>query len=221
MIDWVIDALGDSRISAGAVVVGHGGEQLQSHVGRLTNNSLDWNFVEQHEQLGTGHAASLALASLPLGDDDLVLILPGDTPLLRASSITTLLDHHLATPAVLSVLSAVVASPTGYGRMVHDSYGNLAGIVEERDATPEQREIHEINTGIMVGTASALRSALERVGRRNAQGEFYLTDVIGILVAQGMVVRAESLGDPREAQGVNDPEQLASCEAALAERGLE
>ncbi len=220
MIDWVTDALRDDRITAGVVVVGHGGEKVIEHLAYLHEGHTAWGFVTQAEQLGTGHAALLAIESLGHPSAGDALILPGDTPLLRSTSIARLLDEHTKSGAALSVLSAVVDEPTGYGRILRDESDHVRGIVEERDASPAQRGIREINTGIMVGSILALDRALERVGRTNAQGEYYLTDVIGILVNDGRLVRAVKVLDPLEAKGVNDPEQLASCEKALAERGV-
>jgi len=218
MIDWVLNALVDERITSGVVVIGHGGEEIRSHLESTLSNSAKWRFVIQDQQLGTGHATSVALEGVSDLDPESILVLPGDTPLLRSSSISEFLDGHFSNGASLSVLSAVVDAPTGYGRIVHDSKGDFVGIVEERDASDEQRTISEINTGIMVGSALALQSALQRVGRGNAQGEFYLTDVVGILVADGEKVRAEILADSTEAQGVNDPDQLAFCEMVLNQR---
>ena len=218
LIDWVISALSDKRITTGVVVVGHGGTQLTHHLEYLSGTAVEWHFVTQAEQLGTGHATTVALEALTREGSEMVLIVPGDTPLLRATSITKFINQHLATGAALSVMSAVVENPTGYGRIIRDEDDNVASIVEERDATDSERAIHEINTGIMIGSLPALESALHRVGRGNAQGEYYLTDVVGILVASGALVRADCLIDFTEAQGVNDPEQLAYCESVLAER---
>lgn len=218
MIDWVVAALSDERIATGVIVLGHGGAQLKAHLAYLQASPVEWHFVTQGEQLGTGHATSVALSEVAREKSELVLIVPGDTPLLRSTSITNFVDQHLSSGAVLSVMSALVDNPTGYGRIIRDEQDHVARIVEERDATNLERAIHEINTGIMIGSRSALESALNRVGRSNAQGEYYLTDVVGILVGEGNQVRADCLADPTEAQGVNDPAQLAYCESMLNQR---
>jgi bifunctional UDP-N-acetylglucosamine pyrophosphorylase/glucosamine-1-phosphate N-acetyltransferase len=162
--------------------------------------------------------------ALPTIDDELgnsdgdVLILPGDTPLLRPGTVARLLSEHRESQAALTVLTAVVEDPSGYGRIVHAKNGGVARIVEERDATPDERRINEINTSIMVVRASLLGPALRRVGRQNAQHEYYLTDLIAVLHEAGHVTQSLVLEDPSEAAGVNDLVQLARAEAVLRGR---
>lgn len=220
MIDRVLDALVDERIDEVIVVVGHGGELVRRQVEARTPSGVPVTFVLQNEQLGTGHAAYLAIETMS-SLEGAVLILPGDTPLLRASSVSRLLDQHFAGPEALSVLSAIVDDATGYGRIVRNDVGSLERIVEEKDASDAERAIREFNTGIMIGSAGPMKSALKRIGRGNAQGEYYLTDVIALLVGDQLPVQAVVLEDSREAQGVNDPAQLAYCEKVLAERSLQ
>jgi bifunctional UDP-N-acetylglucosamine pyrophosphorylase/glucosamine-1-phosphate N-acetyltransferase len=178
-------------------------------------------FVEQYEQLGTGHAVSVALPTIEdesAGADGDVLILPGDTPLLRASTVGSLLDQHRQSQAALTVLTAFVQDPSGYGRIVRDKDGSVARIIEERDATSSERAITEINTSIMVVRKSLLGPALRRVDRQNAQNQYYLTDLIAVLHDTGHVTQAVLLEDSTEAQGVNDRLQLAEAEAVLRTR---
>jgi bifunctional UDP-N-acetylglucosamine pyrophosphorylase / glucosamine-1-phosphate N-acetyltransferase len=171
--------------------------------------------------VGTGHAVSVALPTI---DDELgtsdgdVLILAGDTPLLRPSTVARLLEVHRESQAALTVLTAEVEDPSGYGRIVHAKDGSIARIVEERDADGDERLITEINTSIMVVRASLLGPALRRVGRQNAKHEYYLTDLIAVLHETGHATQALLLEDSSEAAGVNDLVQLAGAEAALRQR---
>lgn len=221
MVLYVLDAAVQEDVRATVVVVGHGARWVEKSLTERARADVHLTFVEQAEQLGTGHAVSVAM---PTVDDELgasdgdVLILPGDTPLLRPGTITNLLEQHRQSQAALTVLSAVVEDPTGYGRIVHAKDGSVSRIVEERDATPEIRQINEINTSIMVVRESLLGPALRRVGRQNVQNEYYLTDVIGVLHDAGHVTQSLLLDDPSEATGVNDRSQLAKAEAVLRHR---
>ena len=186
------------------VVYGHGGAQVQA---ALSHEELDW--VLQAEQLGTGHAVMQALPMIP--DDDLVLILYGDVPLVGAHTLRTLVAS--ADGAALALATAVVPDSTGFGRILRDSEGRLAGIVEERDATPAQRAIREVNTGLMAARARHLRTWLAAVSNDNAQGEYYLTDILEAAVAGvGGAIPVE-VSDLTEIHGVNDKVQLAEVEA--------
>ena len=221
MVQYVLDAAAQDEVRAAVVVVGHGANQVEKVLGELAPAGLRLTFVEQREQLGTGHAVSVALHTVAeeMGDrDGDVLIVPGDTPLLRPGTVGTLLARHRDSLAAATVLSAIVEDPTGYGRIVREKDGSVARIVEERDATDVERLGHEVNTAIMVVRASVLGPALRRVGRQNAQQEYYLTDVIAELHDAGHVTAAMTLDDPREAAGVNDRAQLAAAEAVLRAR---
>jgi bifunctional UDP-N-acetylglucosamine pyrophosphorylase/glucosamine-1-phosphate N-acetyltransferase len=221
MVLYVLDAAAHERARATVVVVGHGATWVEKALTDRARADVHLTFVEQAEQLGTGHAVSVALPTIDdaIGvDDGDVLILPGDTPLLRASTVTLLLAQHRQSQAALTVLTAYVDDPTGYGRIVRAKDATVECIVEQRDATSEQRSIHEINTSIMVVRASLLGPALRRVDRQNAQNEYYLTDLVGVLHGAGHVTNAVVLEDPAEASGVNDRLQLAGAEAALRAR---
>jgi bifunctional UDP-N-acetylglucosamine pyrophosphorylase / glucosamine-1-phosphate N-acetyltransferase len=220
MILYVLDAAAHEQVRAMVVVVGHGATWVEKALTERARTDLRLTFVEQAEQLGTGHAVSVALPTVSdeMGTNDGdVLIMPGDTPLLRPGTIGELLAHHVESQAALTILSAHVADPTGYGRVVRAKDGSVARIVEERDATPEERSIHEVNTAIMVVRESLLGPALRRVGRHNAQNEYYLTDLVAELHDAGHVTRAVVV-DADEAAGVNDRAQLAAAERILRER---
>lgn len=221
MVTHVLDAASHDDVAATVVVVGHGATWVEKTLTERATAASTLRFVEQTEQLGTGHAVSVALPAIEdvLGDDDgHVLILPGDTPLLRAATIRQLVEEHVASNAALTVLTAKVDNPSGYGRIVHGKDGKIARIVEERDASGEERTIHEINTSIMVVRRSVLGPGLRLVGRANAQNEYYLTDLIAVLYDAGHETRAYALDDPSEAAGVNDRAQLAAAETVLRQR---
>lgn len=221
MVLYVLDAAAQEDVRATVVVVGHGATWVEKALTERARADVKLMFVEQSEQLGTGHAVSVALPTI---DDELgasdgdVLILPGDTPLLRPSTVARLLDVHRESQAALTVLTAEVEDPSGYGRIVHAKNGGIAKIVEERDASVDERLITEINTSIMVVRASLLGPALRRVGRANAKHEYYLTDLIAVLHEAGHVTQALLLEDSSEAAGVNDLVQLAGAESVLRGR---
>ena len=190
------------------VVIGHGRDEVAATLPESVTP------VVQDDQRGTGHATRLALEAAP-DVDGTVLVLYADMPLLTIETLTRLLDAH-AGPA--TVLTAEYADPTGYGRIVRDLGGHVTAIVEERDATPGQRTIPEINTGVYVFEAATLRAELAKLSDNNVQGEEYLTDVIGQLVGRGEPVATVTAQDPAETVGVNDRAQLAAAGTALNQR---
>jgi bifunctional UDP-N-acetylglucosamine pyrophosphorylase / glucosamine-1-phosphate N-acetyltransferase len=224
MILYVLDALPSEDLAATIVVVGHGAEQVERVLSQQAPATLPVRFAQQHKLRGTGHAVMVALSSLadenlyPEGD---VLILPGDAPLLRQSTIHSLLRAHQASSAALTILTAVVPDPTGYGRIVRGSNSSVEAVVEERDASPKERLICEINTAVMVAKKSLLTNALQKIDCQNDQHQYYLTDVVAVLAAAGHLVQAVTLSDPSEAQGVNDPHQLATAASVLKARTTE
>ena len=203
LLSYVIKAangLGAARVH---VVYGHGGGIVRE---AMTAADVEW--VEQCEQLGTGHAVVSAMAAIP--DDATVLVLYGDVPLVNHTTL-----HETATLAAgsgIALITAVVDDPSGYGRIVRDPEGHVRGIVEEGDADDEQRGIAEINTGILAARAGKLREWLRRIGRDNAQGEYYLTDVVALAVEEGLSVRTIPPETIEEVLGVNDRIQLAALE---------
>jgi bifunctional UDP-N-acetylglucosamine pyrophosphorylase/glucosamine-1-phosphate N-acetyltransferase len=193
-----VDSLNPERIR---VVVGAGEAQVRSV---LADRNCE--FVAQTERLGTGHAAAQALPGMD--PDARVLILPGDMPLVRAETLEAL----LAVQADLAVLSFIAEDPTGYGRILRDSDGLVRAIREERDASDQEREVQEVNSGVMAARAADLMAWLQAIDRDNAQGEYYLTDCIGIAADRGQVVRAAVASHPEELLGANDRRQLAELE---------
>ena len=197
------------------VVVGRGAELVRAAVG----TDGDATFVEQAERLGTGHAVLQARA-VCADDSGVILVLPGDMPLLSEATLRRLVLHHRETKAAVTLLTAELADPTGYGRVVRD-HGRPVAIVEHRDATPAERAIREIGTSGYCFDSRCLWPALDRVAPRNQQGEYYLTDVVGILKKGGQVVEAVMTEDPREGLGVNDKKQLAELAAVMRRRILD
>ncbi len=221
MVMYLLDAAAQDEVRATIVVVGQGATWVETALKERSRTDAHLSFVEQSEQLGTGHAVSVALPTIgdEIGDTDGdVLILPGDTPLLRHSTIGELLAHHRESQAALTVLTANLENPFGYGRIVYAKDGTVARIVEERDATLEEKAITEVNTSMMVVRESLLGPALRLIGRQNSQNEYYLTDLVSALHDAGHLTSAMLLEDPSEAYGVNDRAQLARAEAALRER---
>jgi bifunctional UDP-N-acetylglucosamine pyrophosphorylase/glucosamine-1-phosphate N-acetyltransferase len=222
MLQYMLDSLVDCRTGHVVVVVGHGAERVTKKL-QAAEPDLHLTFVEQHQQLGTGDAASVGLTGLPEddgpdADDHDVLVLPGDMPLLRPSSIAELVRVHRETGAACTVLTAVVDDPGRLGRIVRGKDDQVTKIVEAADASPEEAEIREINTAVYCFRQSLLAPALRRITPENAQGEYYLTDVVGVLRDAGYRVAAVQVGDPAEGEGINDREQLASAEAELRRR---
>ncbi|MFB8386362.1 bifunctional UDP-N-acetylglucosamine diphosphorylase/glucosamine-1-phosphate N-acetyltransferase GlmU [Microbacterium sp. NPDC055910] len=173
--------------------------------------------VDQDDIPGTGRAVEVALEAIPDFDGD-VLVLSGDVPLLDADTLTALLDTHRARAAAATVLSAILDDATGYGRVIRDESGAVARIVEQKDATPEERAVTEINAGVYVFRAASLRVQLSRVGTANAQGEKYLTDVVGLLRGADEQVAATPAPDAAVALGVNDRVQLSEAARLLNAR---
>jgi bifunctional UDP-N-acetylglucosamine pyrophosphorylase/glucosamine-1-phosphate N-acetyltransferase len=199
-----------------AVVVGHGRDQVAAAVGSLDPKAVP---VVQEEQLGTGHAVQVALAHLPRLSGT-VLVTYGDVPLLEAATIDHLVRRHHEHGDAVTVLTARVEDPSGYGRIVRDAGGDVAAIVEHKDAGSDELAITEINSGIYAFDAAVLADALGRIEADNAQGELYLTDVVGIARRDGRRVGAMEVADRWQTEGVNDRVQLAAIGAELNRRTL-
>jgi bifunctional UDP-N-acetylglucosamine pyrophosphorylase/glucosamine-1-phosphate N-acetyltransferase len=222
MVLYVLDALPVKELTNTVVVVGHGAERVTKKLTEL-GDGRRIDFVEQHQQRGTGDAVAVGLTGLP-EDDDLsdeldVLVLPGDTPLLRPETVAALVAEHRHSDAACTLLTARLPDPTGYGRIVR--VGNddrIQRIVEQADAAPDELDIDEVNTGIYCFRRSLLAPALRLVHPDNVQGEYYLTDVVEVLAEAGHKVVSVIADDPDETRGVNDRAQLAVAEAALRER---
>ena len=222
MVLYVLDALPADEIDRAVVVVGHGAERVTK---KLTEDGggLRIEFVEQRAQRGTGDAVAVGLTGLPDDDNDHddhdVLVLPGDTPLLRPETIEVLVAHHRAAGAACTILTAILDDPTGYGRIVRVGKDDrVARIVEQSDAAPDELAIDEVNTGIFCFRRNLLAPALRMVQPDNVQGEYYLTDVVEVLAEAGHKVDTLVAHDAGETQGVNDRIQLAAAEDRLRAR---
>ena len=216
MVLRVLDALAGVDADPVVVVVGHGADLVRAAVSGGAADPDRVVFAEQPQQLGTGDAARVGLAALPDAGAHDVLILPGDTPLLRTATLAHLVEERRRVGAAACLLTARLDDPTGYGRIVR-SEGTVA-IVEQRDASSAEAAIEEINAGVYCFDIDRLRQVLPRLRQANAASEYYLTDVVGLLARDGHAVTTAAAPDASEVMGVNSPEQLAACEAALAVR---
>ena len=219
MVLHVIDALCELHVDRIIVVVGHGADEVIGTVSELAPPGASIEFVTQKVQQGTGDATAVALAVLDHapGDDD-VIVLPGDTPLLRPSTMVELVDRHRQGDSAATLLTARLEDPSGYGRVVRAKDGRVEGVIEHADATDQQRSIDEINTSIYCFRRSLLSPALRRLSPSNAQGEYYLTDAVGVLFDAGHRTDSLTVEDASEVAGVNDRSQLADAEAVLRAR---
>jgi bifunctional UDP-N-acetylglucosamine pyrophosphorylase/glucosamine-1-phosphate N-acetyltransferase len=209
-------------------VVGHGRDQVGPHILDQVPNAV---LAVQETQEGTGHAVRVALDALRRavtapGLDGIVVVMAGDTPLLEGETLRRLVEDHVAHPGgreerALTVLTAEVPDPYGYGRVLRADDGSVTAIVEERDATPEQAAVGEINSGIFAFDAAFLADALTRIGNDNAKGEYYLTDVVAIARQDGRAVGAFRVGDVVQTEGANDRAQLARLAAEMNRRILD
>ena len=204
MLAHVIDTARQLQPEAIHVVYGHGGEAVR----QAFADQPDLRWAEQGRQLGTGHAVLQAMPEVP--DAATVLVLYGDVPLIRAQT----LRHLLSQPGRLAVLVAEVADPTGYGRIVRNAEGKVGAIVEQKDASDDQRSIRTINTGIITAESTALRRWLSQLSNANAQGEYYLTDIFAAAASDYTPAEMAFVQEPQDAEGANDPWQLAQLERA-------
>jgi bifunctional UDP-N-acetylglucosamine pyrophosphorylase/glucosamine-1-phosphate N-acetyltransferase len=211
----VLAAAGQLDANKIVAVVGRGADEVKAATKSLTTKKVV--FAVQERQLGTADAARVGDEALGKFGGD-VLVVPGDSPLLTAGTLRALLDHHRATKAAATVLTAELDDPTGYGRIIRGPDGSVARIVEETDATPAEKATNEVNTSTWVFDRAALRSALTKIDRANAQKEFYLTDVVTVLADKGETVQAMAARDPAEALGVNSRVQLADVAALMRRR---
>jgi bifunctional UDP-N-acetylglucosamine pyrophosphorylase / glucosamine-1-phosphate N-acetyltransferase len=219
MVLHILDAVAHLHLDRAVVVVGHGAERVKKTLSEDAPLDLPIEFVEQHDQNGTGDAMAVALTAFDDDDDDGdVIVLPGDTPLLRPATLGALLSAHRQADAAATLLTAVIDDPTGYGRVVRGKDNRVARIVEHADASEDELRINEINTSIYCFRRSLLAPSLRRLSPQNAQGEYYLTDVIEVLYEAGYPVVSMVAEDPMETAGVNDRAQLSVAEAELRDR---
>ena len=212
MLAWVLETLDRLGVGRVLVVVGHQRERVMS---AFSGTEVEW--VVQAQQCGTGHALMMAAPALD-GYEGTLLVVCGDTPLLRAGTLDQLLRDHAEAGASVTVLSMRLADPRGYGRIVRAAGGGIAAIVEERDATPEQRALDEVNSGIYAFQYPALAGALAQLTVHNAQGEYYLTDTVMLLQRSGHAAAVVCAEDARELLGVNTLEQLDEVDRLQVER---
>jgi bifunctional UDP-N-acetylglucosamine pyrophosphorylase/glucosamine-1-phosphate N-acetyltransferase len=209
MLAHVIDTARRLAPAAINIVHGYGGEDVRA---AFPADDLTWS--HQAEQLGTGHAIQQALPSIP--SEHAVLVLCGDAPLVRSETLEAL--RAAARPGSVGLLTANLSAPAGYGRVLRNASGAIVGVVEERDATQAERSIAEVNTGVMLLPAAWLTGALASLDDDNAQGEYYLTDVIERAVREGLAVVSAQVGDEDEVLGINDRAQLATAERIVQRR---
>ena len=208
---YVLDAVGELGVERTLVVIGHQRERVRA---AFPGGGIEW--VEQVEQCGTGHAVMMAAPALAAFRGAL-LVVCGDTPLLTAATLHALLTGHAESGAAVTVLSMRVPDPRGYGRIVRGTGDAIQAIVEERDATPEQRRIDEVNSGVYAFDWPRLAAVLSNLSAHNAQGEYYLTDAVDALRRAGHATAVVCAPDHRELLGINTPAQLAEAERAYAE----
>ncbi|VAW96221.1 N-acetylglucosamine-1-phosphate uridyltransferase / Glucosamine-1-phosphate N-acetyltransferase [hydrothermal vent metagenome] len=203
LLAHVINTAKDLHAQQTVVVYGHGGELVKD---TLSDEPVTW--VEQKEQLGTGHAVDQATPKI--NDDHIILVLYGDVPLIKASTLSELISKTAGN--ALAILTVVLDEPQGYGRIVRDTSGAIQRIVEQKDASEGELTINEINTGILAVQGKLLKSWLSKLENNNAQGEYYLTDIIAMAVADGVTVNAAQPAGEDEVLGVNSRSQLAYLE---------
>lgn len=211
MLQHVVDACAALGATNIAVVYGHGGDQVRETI----HGDVQWAL--QAEQKGTGHAVAQAIDLA--GDDDVVLVAYGDVPLIQQETLQALADATVDHGLV--VLTTQLTNPTGYGRIVRDEAGAVQAIVEEKDANDDQRKIQEVNTGFTAARGVDLKRWLQQLSPQNAQGEYYLTDCVGLAVGEGQVVTTVLCADPIEVEGANNRVQLANLERAAQRRQVE
>ena len=210
LLEWTFSALADVDVREVCVVVGHQADAVAAACDPTIHTAL------QEPQHGTGHAATVGLTGLDSHEGP-VLIVPGDMPLIRSASLASLVDHHVSEGAAATVLSVDLDDPTGYGRIIRVGDA-VSEIVEERDATDEQRRVTEVNTSVYVFDGSLLAAALDRITPDNDQGEYYLTDTIAMLRAKGERVGGYLTEDAIEVSGINNPDQLAALDTIWRSR---
>ena len=211
LVDYAIDAALGAGAEEICLVVGY-----QHEVVRETIAHKDVRFVLQKEQLGTGHAVKCARDFL--GREGQTMILFGDTPLITAETLGRLREYHVRNGNTVTVLSAIVEEPSGYGRIIRDMDGKFVRSVEHKDASPTELKSREINSGMYIFDTKELKEALDLIQPNNAQGEYYLPDTLTIIKDKGLKVDAFALDDPEDIIGVNDQEQLKSAAVVIRRR---
>jgi len=214
MLAYVLDACRAAGCDRLIVVIGHQADRVRQRFAGL-DGDIEW--VEQTEQLGTGHAVMVCSRQLAHLEGP-VLVLAGDGPLIRPATLRKLLETHQQTKAACTLATSTLDDPGRYGRIVRDDDGNLVGIVEYLDATDQQREIKEVNVSLYCFDAEALRQAVSKLDNANAKGEYYLTDTLAVLRQAGKTLSAVSAVPPEEVLSINTPQQLRQVEQIMAQR---
>jgi bifunctional UDP-N-acetylglucosamine pyrophosphorylase/glucosamine-1-phosphate N-acetyltransferase len=209
MVEYVVETAQNVGVEKIILVVGHKREKTQKLL-----KHLDVEFVIQEEQLGTGHAVMQAKDHLANFDGD-VLILCGDMPLLKSDTVRRLLEEHRRKKAVATVLTAILEDPSGYGRIIRDEKGMVQKIVEEGDASADEKKVKEINTGTFCFDSRFLLSVLNKITPDNKQGEYYLTDALELLRKKNLPIWAVVASNPQEGLGINSQEELERMEEIL------
>lgn len=204
LVDYAIEAAKGAGADEVCLVVGYKSEVVKESI-----QNKDVAFVMQEEQLGTGHAVKCAKDFM--GEDGQTMILFGDTPLITAKTLKNLADYHKEKGNTVTVLSAMMEDPTGYGRIIRDEKGNFVKSVEHKDANEKELASHEVNSGMYIFDTKELKEALEKITPNNAQGEYYLPDTLTIIKEKGLRVDAYALDNPEDITGVNDQEQLKAA----------
>ena len=204
LVDYAIEAAKGAGADEVCLVVGY-----KSDVVKESIQNKDVTFVMQEEQLGTGHAVKCAKDFM--GEDGQTMILFGDTPLITAKTLKNLAGYHKEKGNTVTVLSAMMEDPTGYGRIIRDEKGNFVKSVEHKDANEKELASHEVNSGMYIFDTKELKEALEKITPNNAQGEYYLPDTLTIIKEKGLRVDAYALDNPEDITGVNDQEQLKAA----------
>lgn len=204
LVDYAIEAAKGAGADEVCLVVGYKSDVVKGSI-----QNKDVAFVMQEEQLGTGHAVKCAKDFM--GEDGQTMILFGDTPLITAKTLKNLADYHKEKGNTVTVLSAMMEDPTGYGRIIRDEKGNFVKSVEHKDANEKELASHEVNSGMYIFDTKELKEALEKITPNNAQGEYYLPDTLTIIKEKGLRVDAYALDNPEDITGVNDQEQLKAA----------
>ncbi len=213
MLAYVLDACREAGVGQIYIVVGYGKEQIIERFG----DRPDLVFVEQPEQKGTGHAVKCCKDSI--GDfDGAAMVLCGDGPLIRAETLKTLLNKHISEKSSATLATTVLEDPTGYGRIVRDTYGNIQGIVEQNDCNEQQKQIKEVNPSYYCFDSKILFEALDEIKTNNVKNEYYLTDALHIIINKGKKVTAVTAVNPEDAMGVNNRSQLSEAGKIMQDR---
>jgi len=214
MVWWVVKACKEAGAQRCVLVVGY----KQELVREALKDEEGVEFVEQLEQKGTAHAAQMAepcFEGKPIGD---LFVLAGDGPLIRAKTLSRLVEVHCRSNAAATLATSIIDDPTGYGRIIRDASGNFDAIVEQKDATDEQRAVQEVNPSYYCFDGQKMFKTIDQIGANNAQGEYYITDAPGLLKSQGQTVTVVDAVPPEDILSINNPDQLAEVDRILRGR---